>query len=68
MALSPASAEDGQDRGLGALLAVVEQLVQDVTDDADVYQEALPQPCAISLPAISCRSYGPLCCHACLCT
>ena len=54
-ALDPASTADDQARALGALLAATEQLVQDLADDADVYQEAFPQRCAISLPAISCR-------------
>ena len=34
---------------------MTEQLVQDVGEDADVYQESFPPSCAISLPAISCR-------------
>ena len=37
------------------LVAVVEQLVQDVAEDAEVYQQAFPDSSPVSLPAISAR-------------
>ena len=40
---------------VGGLLAVVEQLVQDVAEDAEVYQQAFPESASISLPAVSAR-------------
>lgn len=40
---------------VGGLVAVVEQLVQDVAEDAEVYQQAFPDSSPVSLPAISAR-------------
>ncbi|KAK9821741.1 hypothetical protein WJX81_001109 [Elliptochloris bilobata] len=46
-------------RSLRGLAAAVEQLAQDITDDAESYQAALPTACGLSLPAIAARVYGP---------
>lgn len=45
---------------MGGLLAVVEQLVQDVAEDAEVYQQSFPESASISLPAISARCLAVL--------
>lgn len=42
-------------RSLRGLAAAVEQLAQDVADDAETYQAALPAACGLSLPAIAAR-------------
>ena len=45
-------------RSLCGLATAVEQLAQDITDDAESYQAALPAACGLSLAAIAAR-------HAC---
>jgi len=50
---SPASPAAG--RSLRGLAAAAEALAQDIADDAEVYQAALPAACGLSLPAIAAR-------------
>ncbi|CAL8467403.1 g6941 [Coccomyxa elongata] len=60
--VSPTSrtmAAPSEAHSVGGLLAVVEQLVQDVAEDAEVYQQSFPESASISLPAISAR----VCCQ-----
>lgn len=55
---SPSPAADATaeaSRAASSLAAVCDQLVQDVSDDAECYQAAFPPECSITLPAISCR-------------
>ncbi|CAL8467397.1 g6934 [Coccomyxa elongata] len=54
---SPTMAAPSEAQSVGGLLAVVEQLVQDVAEDAEVYQQSFPESASISLPAISARVY-----------
>lgn len=42
-------------RSLCGLATAVEQLAQDITDDAESYQAALPAACGLSLAAIAAR-------------
>lgn len=42
-------------RSLCGLATAVEQLAQDITDDAESYQAALPTACGLSLAAIAAR-------------
>ena len=54
----PASPAAG--RSLRGLAAAAEALAQDIADDAEVYQAALPAACGLSLPAIAARrALGP---------
>ena len=52
---SPSMAQPSEGNAVGGLVAVVDQLVQDVAEDAEVYQQAFPDTSPVSLPAISAR-------------
>ncbi|KAK9909456.1 hypothetical protein WJX75_002539 [Coccomyxa subellipsoidea] len=54
---SPTMAQLAEGSPVDGLVAVVEQLVQDVAEDAEVYQQAFPDSSPVSLPAISARVY-----------
>lgn len=52
---SPTMAQPAELQAVTGLVAVVEQLVQDVAEDAEVYQQSFPETSSVSLPAISTR-------------
>ncbi|EIE24413.1 hypothetical protein COCSUDRAFT_61838 [Coccomyxa subellipsoidea C-169] len=54
---SPSMAQPSEGNAVGGLVVVVDQLVQDVAEDAEVYQQAFPDTSPVSLPAISARVY-----------
>ncbi len=56
---SPAAGVDPSAAAVEGLAAATEQLVHDVAEDAEVYQQSFPPSCTLSLAAISCR-----CCSA----
>ena len=47
---------------LAGLALVAEQIVQDIMDDAECYQAALPDGCSISLPSICTSTAQVACC------
>jgi len=54
-AMSPGARPSMAEEVLQGQLAVTEQLVMDVTQDEEVYQQAFPSTSSISLATISCR-------------
>lgn len=55
MPMSPSAQQPLEVQSVGCLAAAVEQLAQDVMEDADVYQHSFPESCDVSVPAISAR-------------
>ena len=53
--MSPGVAVGAAEQAVQGQLAVTEQLVMDVTQDEEVYQQAFPHTSPICLAAISCR-------------
>jgi hypothetical protein len=64
MPMSPSAVQPLDVQSVTCLTAVVEQLVQDVAEDDDLYQHSFPESCAVCLPAISARLVLVLCCKA----
>ena len=54
-AMSPGARPSAAEEALHGQLAVTDQLVMDVTQDEEVYQQAFPITSSISLATISCR-------------
>ncbi len=54
-AMSPGAARNAAEEAVQAQLALTEQLVTDIIQDEEVYQQALPGTSPICLAAISCR-------------
>ena len=53
--MSPGVAVSAAEQAVQGQLAVTEQLVMDVTQDEEVYQQAFPHTSPICLATISCR-------------
>lgn len=53
--MSPGTARSAPEETVQGQVAVTEQLVMDVTQDEEVYQQAFPNTSPIRLAAISCR-------------
>ena len=53
--MSPGLAVSAAEQAVQGQLAVMEQLVMDVTQDEEVYQQAFPHTSPICLATISCR-------------
>jgi hypothetical protein len=53
--MSPGAARNAAEEAVQGQLALTEQLVMDVTQDEEVYQQALPGTSPICLAAVSCR-------------
>ena len=53
--MSPGVAAGAAEQAVQGQLAVTEQLVMDVTQDEEIYQQAFPHTSPICLAAISCR-------------
>ena len=53
--MSPGAARNAAEEAVQGQLALTEQLVMDVTQDEEVYQQALSGTSPICLAAISCR-------------
>ena len=53
--MSPGARPSAGEEALLGQLAVTEQLVMEVTQDEEVYQQAFPSTSPICLAAISCR-------------
>lgn len=54
-AMSPGAAHNAAEEAVQGQLALTEQLVMDVAQDEEVYQQALPGTSPICLASISCR-------------
>ena len=53
--MSPGAAHNAAEEAVQGQLALTEQLVMDVAQDEEVYQQALPGTSPICLASISCR-------------
>jgi len=53
--MSPGARPSAAEEALQGQLIVTEQLVMDVTQDEEVYQQAFPSTSSISLATVSCR-------------